>query len=71
MDDSNFNRNTTLGMDRVFVEILKRLDVQNETKQVYTVFGVWIVVIATKCCLKKYIKYLCKKKCVKNKNTVV
>nr|AIU36801.1 ORF12 [Cydia pomonella granulovirus] len=44
---------TMLQMDRLFIEILKRLDTKNDTHQVYVLFGVWVVVIVLKCFAKR------------------
>nr|WOZ30373.1 hypothetical protein IPEBKFLO_00082 [Cydia pomonella granulovirus]WOZ30498.1 hypothetical protein AGHAAFNI_00084 [Cydia pomonella granulovirus]WOZ30630.1 hypothetical protein KFGOHAPD_00088 [Cydia pomonella granulovirus]WOZ45269.1 hypothetical protein IFEMGEHL_00085 [Cydia pomonella granulovirus]WOZ45399.1 hypothetical protein JEDKAPMP_00087 [Cydia pomonella granulovirus] len=52
---------TMLQMDRLFIEILKRLDTKNDTHQVYVLFGVWVVVIVLKCFAKRIIKRLIKK----------
>ncbi|AAK70679.1 ORF12 [Cydia pomonella granulovirus] len=52
---------TMLQIDRLFIEILKRLDTKNDTHQVYVLFGVWVVVIVLKCFAKRIIKRLIKK----------
>ncbi|AAQ21609.1 unknown [Cryptophlebia leucotreta granulovirus] len=67
MNTTTLQMHPVLRMDRLFIEILNRLDTKTNTYQIYVVFGMWIVVIVLKYFVKKIIKRLINKFNMRNK----